>query len=144
MGIAGFFRVLAVTAMAVLPASQAATDPETEGAATRRAAPSETAKLRAGTAGLKMAQVPLSFETNQGQTDGVVKFFSRGDGYALFLTPTEAVFKLHKAASTGKRPSVVRMKLLGADGTARISAADQQSWTDRKSTRLNSRHLGIS
>src|ERR1019366_2845104 len=129
MGIAGFFRVLAVTALAVLPASQAATDPETEGAATRRAASSETAKLRAGTAGLKMAQVPLSFETNQGQTDGVVKFFSRGDGYALFLTPTEAVFKLHKAASTGKKPSVVRMKLLGADGTARISGADQHSWT---------------
>jgi hypothetical protein len=43
-----------------------------------------------------MAQVPLSFEANQGQTDGVVKFFSRGDGYALFPTPTEAVFTLHK------------------------------------------------
>jgi hypothetical protein len=96
MGFAGFFRVLAVTVLAVGPASPAATDPEAEGAATRRAAPSETAKLRADTARLKMAQVPPSFEANQGQTDSVVKFFSRDDGYALFPTPTEAVFTLHK------------------------------------------------
>src|ERR1035441_5473317 len=109
--IARFFSVLAVTALAALPASPAATDPESEGAPTRSAAPFETAKLRADTARLKVAQVPLSFEANQGQTDSAVKFLSRGDGYALFLTPTEAVFKLHKTASTGKEPSVVRMKL---------------------------------
>src|ERR1035441_8505566 len=97
--IARFFSVLAVTAQAALPASPAATDPEREGAPTRSAAPFETAKLRAGNARLNMARIPLSFEANQGQTDSVVKFFSRGDGYALFLTPTEAVFKLRQAAS---------------------------------------------
>jgi uncharacterized protein (TIGR03437 family) len=126
--IAGFFSVVAVTTLAAIPASPAATDPEREGA-TRSAAPSETPKLSAGSARLKMAQVPLSFEANQGQTDSVVKFFSRGDGYALFLTPTEAVFKLHQAASAAKQPSVVRMKLVGADGTARIWGADQHSGT---------------
>jgi hypothetical protein len=60
-----------------------------------------TAKPGAEPARLKVAQVPLSFESNQGQTDSAVKFFSRGDGYALFLTPTEAVFKLRHAAPAG-------------------------------------------
>src|SRR5262249_53917581 len=35
-------------------------------------------------------KLPLSFETNQGQTDRAVKFLSRVRGQALFLTPTEA------------------------------------------------------
>lgn len=34
----------------------------------------------------------LSFEANHGQTDPKVKFLSRGKGYGLFLTSTEAVF----------------------------------------------------
>ena len=71
--------------------------------------------------------VPLSFEANQGQTDRVVKFLSRGDGYALFLTPSEAVFKLRKAAAADKAPSVLRMKLVGADGRAKISGTERQS-----------------
>src|SRR5438128_10177087 len=36
-------------------------------------------------------KLPLSFEINEGQTDAQVKFFSRGAGYNLFLTSTEAV-----------------------------------------------------
>jgi uncharacterized protein (TIGR03437 family) len=88
-----------------------------------------TAKPGADKARLKMAQVPLGFESNQGQTDRAVKFFSRGAGYALFLTPTEAVFKLRPTAPAGKEPSVLRMKLLGADGTAKISGAAQQPGT---------------
>lgn len=39
-------------------------------------------------------KLPLSFEVNQGQTDEQVKFLSRGHGYSLFLTPTEAVLAL--------------------------------------------------
>ena len=31
-------------------------------------------------------RLPLSFEANHGQTDGSVKFLSRGNGYTLFLT----------------------------------------------------------
>ncbi len=42
-------------------------------------------------------KLPLSFEANQGQTDRRVKFLSRGQGYSLFLTPTEAVLSLIKA-----------------------------------------------
>jgi hypothetical protein len=39
-------------------------------------------------------QLPLSFEANRGQTDSEVKFLSRGNGYSLFLTSTEAVLAL--------------------------------------------------
>lgn len=42
-------------------------------------------------------KLPLSFEANQGQTDKQVKFLSRGSGYTLFLTPTEAVLSLNKS-----------------------------------------------
>ena len=42
-------------------------------------------------------QLPLSFEENVGQTDAQVRFLSRGSGYALFLTDTEAVLSLHRA-----------------------------------------------
>lgn len=36
-------------------------------------------------------RLPLSFEANQGQADSEVKFLSRGSGYGLYLTSTEAV-----------------------------------------------------
>ena len=37
------------------------------------------------------ANLPLSFEANQGQTDPQVKFHSRGRGYSLFLTSNEVI-----------------------------------------------------
>src|SRR5687767_7650675 len=40
-------------------------------------------------------RLPLSFEENRGQVDGKVKFLSRGNGYTLFLTATEAVLSLN-------------------------------------------------
>jgi uncharacterized repeat protein (TIGR01451 family) len=42
-------------------------------------------------------QSPMSFESNQGQTDPRVKFLSRGSGYTLFLTSSEAVLALSTA-----------------------------------------------
>ncbi|SPE45766.1 conserved exported hypothetical protein [Candidatus Sulfotelmatobacter sp. SbA7] len=39
-------------------------------------------------------KLPLSFEANQGQTDGRVKFLTRASGYSLFLTADEAVLTL--------------------------------------------------
>src|SRR5437763_4383940 len=47
-------------------------------------------------------QLPLSFEDNQGQTSADVRFLSRGNGYALFLTDNEAVLSLQSA---GSRPA---------------------------------------
>src|SRR5262245_16905701 len=42
---------------------------------------------------------PMVFEANQGQTDPQVRFLSRGNGYALYLTPGDAVLSL-----TRRRP----------------------------------------
>ena len=75
-------------------------------------------KSRAALIGL-----PLSFEANRGQTDPSVKFLSRGDGYALFLTADSAVFKLR--ASGDKSAAVVRMKLAGANPGAKISGGEK-------------------
>jgi hypothetical protein len=78
---------------------------------------------------LNVARVALSFEANQGQTDRAVKFLSGGDVYALFLTPTEAVFKLRKATPSDKEPAVLRMRLVSADGAAKLSGTGQYAGT---------------
>jgi hypothetical protein len=75
-----------------------------------------------------------------------VKFLARGDGYALFLTADSAVFRL-RSVTAGSPPSVVRMKLAGANSNARVSGADTvpgkvnyfigshpQKWTSGAST----------
>jgi hypothetical protein len=61
-------------------------------------------------------RLPLSFEPNQGQTDGHVKFLSRGSGYTLFLTSSEAVLTLTKSIDG----TVLRMKTIGANSASRI------------------------
>ncbi|MGO8796140.1 MAG: SBBP repeat-containing protein [Candidatus Sulfotelmatobacter sp.] len=90
------------------------------------------------------AKLPLSFEPNQGQTDNAVRYISRGTGYTLFLTPTEAVFSLQQGKSgtkipsaystigkTGQAPSerpqdtVLRVRLVNPSNTAAITALDQ-------------------
>jgi hypothetical protein len=43
-------------------------------------------------------QIPLIFQVNEGQTAAEVNFLSQGSGYTMFLTPTEAVLNLQKAA----------------------------------------------
>jgi hypothetical protein len=43
------------------------------------------------------AQLPLSFEANQGQADARVKFLSRGRGLTLFLTGNEAVLEVQRS-----------------------------------------------
>lgn len=40
------------------------------------------------------SRMPMSFELNQGQADGAVKYISRGHGYQVFLTADEAVLVL--------------------------------------------------
>lgn len=56
-------------------------------------------------------KLPLSFEANQGQSDEQVKFLSRGKGYTLFLTPTEAVLSLRKTVKKGEERTDARLKL---------------------------------
>ena len=79
-----------------------------------------------------LGKLPLSFEANQGQTDEQVKFLARGNGYNLFLTPTEAVLKLNQpqensdsAANSATKTDVIRLKLQGANPKAKIAGVDE-------------------
>jgi hypothetical protein len=87
--------------------------------------------------------IPLSFEMNEGQVDDQVKFLSRGQGYNLFLTPTESVISLsrpinnevfgpvqpesiHKDTQpTEFETATVRMKLVDANSSPKVEGIDQ-------------------
>ena len=92
------------------------------------------------------ATLPLAFEPNQGQTDAQVKYMARANGYTLFLTNQDAVFAFHSKTSANqlrmrgqaamahassapvakeKPPAVVRMRLVGENLSAQITAANQ-------------------
>lgn len=62
---------------------------------------------------------PLGFEANRGQTDKDVQFVSRGAGYTLFLTSTEAVLRLRNA------PHELRMKLVDSNPAPRVSQENE-------------------
>jgi hypothetical protein len=93
------------------------------------AAPDTRAQVQAN-----YGKLPLSFEANQGQTDAQVKFLARGQGYTLFLTPTETVLSLKKtqakariSQSSAKSSStseaigtVLRMQLAGANPAPKV------------------------
>ncbi|MGA2629398.1 MAG: SBBP repeat-containing protein [Terriglobia bacterium] len=99
-------------------------------------------------------KLPLAFEANQGQTDPHVKYFSRGKGYALFLSGDEAVLSLRAGSQQSKvkgqkakaeddlellgapsaspapstqhpEPAVLRLKLAGAEAGARVTGLDE-------------------
>lgn len=90
-------------------------------------------------------KLPMSFEKNVGHLTPQVKFRSRGTGYSLFLTANEAVLALKpstpsvETSPVGRRqapvvestqqPDVIRMKLLGANGSARIDGVDKLGGT---------------
>ncbi len=86
--------------------------------------------------------LPMSFAVNQGQTDAQVAFLSRGPGYALFLTPAEAVLSLRapslraaiaaqpgasspRADPNARAVAVVRMRLVGADTGAQLTGIER-------------------
>ncbi len=78
-----------------------------------------------------------AFEVNLGQTNRRVLFLSRGSGYTLFLTTRAAVLLLQRARmadaasgsetaqSPARGPAVLRMRLIGANGRARIFGLDE-------------------
>src|ERR1700739_1312729 len=83
-------------------------------------------------------RLSLAFEANEGQTDPQVKFVSRGAGYSLFLTTSEAVLTLRRAARhdpNSRRAKALRqeegsavlhMKLVGANAkTTEVSGGDE-------------------
>lgn len=69
----------------------------------------------------RFGNTPLLFEANKGQMDEDAKFVSRGKGYTVYLSGSEAVFSL-KVPSDGSRKEgraaksdVLRMKFAGAN-----------------------------
>ena len=74
-------------------------------------------------------KLPLRFEANRGQTDPRVKFLSRGSGYSLFLTSTEAVLKLQKSGVRSHRSTTLTALSL-FEGGVRIQEepADFCAW----------------
>ena len=51
-------------------------------------------------------KLPLSFELNQGQANAGVKFLSRGRGYGLFLTSSEAVLEVQESGVRSQESGV--------------------------------------
>ena len=64
------------------------------------------------------AELPLSFEANQGQADGQVRFLSRGTGYSFYLTRDGATLTFAPGAQSGE--TSFQMQLAGANASARI------------------------
>jgi hypothetical protein len=80
---------------------------------------------------IQPAKIPLSFEANQGQTDGSVRFVSRGSGYSMFLTEDEVVLNLERQQKApgglGATASLdtLRMQLLGANAGAEVTGTER-------------------
>lgn len=72
----------------------------------------------------RFGRLPLSFESNTGQTDQSVKFLSHGPGYDLYLTATETVLSLRKPQVAGEH-SVLRLKMIGANAEPRVEGRDE-------------------
>ncbi len=86
-------------------------------------------------------KLPLTFEANEGQVDSQVQYLSRGAGYNLFLTGTEAVIALHSPVKVDNssptvgdesepasgEQSVLRMKLVGANAAPKTQGLEPQS-----------------
>src|SRR6516225_1861043 len=85
----------------------------------------------------RFANLPLSFEINQGQIAPEVRLLSRGTGYQLFLTSSDAVMTIggmsqpdrrHPAPQGAPAPnpvSVLRMKLVGSNPTAKVEGKEE-------------------
>ena len=91
-------------------------------------------------------KLPLSFEENRGQVNQHVKYISRGSGYTLFLTPTEAVLALRRgdgkkvttatadarrspipARPHPTRTSILRMKLSRVNRSPAVTGESEMS-----------------
>src|SRR5215471_16281461 len=53
----------------------------------------------------QLLAMPMQFESNRGQVDSQVEFFSRGHGYTLWLTKTQAVLSLRAFKPAGETES---------------------------------------
>jgi len=87
----------------------------------------------AGTANF-VAQLPVGFERNDGQTDARAKFLLRTPGYAAFFNEREVVFSFRHKERRTKRgrtrshtvaTSVMQISLVGANPHASLTASEE-------------------
>jgi len=164
-------KILAVlivcTALSTIALAQSQTSSSTQSATlARTGAPFENAPFKMSkrqTQGLLQTygKMPLSFELNQGQVNPQVKFLSRGAGYELLLTGTEAVVVMSKPSRENhdgqQRPqappspqlSVLHMKLVGSNALAKVRGTNELAGktnyligTDPSKWRLSVRQYG--
>lgn len=141
------FAALVTTVATKLRTSHAKVDwllPQSAPKTTHGAARVSLAKSSLGTRTARIAaehmKLPLSFEPNLGQTNRTVSFLSRGNGYALYLSSDEALLSLLRPSASGVKerllpfhktrmddftPTLLRMKLVGANPSPIISGMQQ-------------------
>jgi len=154
----GLTTWLILPLFAVLPAPQegratvSSSAPVPSASLSLSPAPDEATRARVQEA---YGQLPLSFEANEGQSDGQVKFLARGSGYSLFLTSTETVIALqtresrnihthpeaairetarheNRRTASPRRPlavspSVLRLQLIGAKREPQVAGLEKQA-----------------
>ncbi|MFL6211488.1 MAG: carboxypeptidase regulatory-like domain-containing protein [Pyrinomonadaceae bacterium] len=116
--------------------------------------PAAAARARTLPSPSRYGQLPLSFEANQGQTDGQVKFIARGSGFNLFLTATEAVIVTpapvrDAGTDASLKQNVLRMNLRHSNPAPAITGEDATAGTSNYLTgrdparwQLNVPHYG--
>ena len=108
---------IAAVAVALLVAS-----PGNRGAADEASSRSMTSKsgniasAARGRVQANFAALPLAFEQNVGQSDPVVRYVARGNGYKLFLTSSEAIFRLHKRGEDSEVRDMIMNRRIGPSG----------------------------
>jgi Calx-beta domain/Beta-propeller repeat/Carboxypeptidase regulatory-like domain len=133
-----FAGVIFVTAQNPQPELASGVSPQDGAPAPTEVDPATRARIAEN-----FGKLPIGFEINKGQTDPSVKFLSRGPGYDLFLTATEAVLRVPKPfapkAEKLKEPAtaktdqnanvsegtVLRLKLLGANVTPEVEGQEE-------------------
>lgn len=84
---------------------------------------------KSSAAAARHASLPLRFEPNVGQIDASVDFIARGNGYTIFLTPSESVLVFGAPAhslgdASAKTSAVLRMQFAGADPTVTLTGIE--------------------
>jgi hypothetical protein len=69
-------------------------------------------------------KLPLRFEANVGQSDARVQFLSRGPGYSVFLTNTEAVLALSPQQKASGPSELLHLQLVGSNPRAQAAGLD--------------------
>ena len=122
----GLKAILIVAGFGLIRSSNTSQSPERSTGQNAAQAPINSIEHEQQATRPDFGKLALSFEANQGQADEQVKFMSRGNGYTLFLTPTEAVMTLKKERSdAAQENAVLRIGLDNANAAPEITAQNE-------------------